>query len=369
MLAPYSIQGLGAEHIGYGAMTARFAEALTDRVELRDDAETVVFGLMPNMVKGWWQGQRTACMTMWETTTPPALFRQTLKSFDAVIVPSTHSAELFADMSHQVHVVPLGVDTDVWRPGPSPKGPFTFITGGSSWPRKGISQVISAFHDANLPDARLIVKLPDWVAEDPGTTEAGDNVTIMRVRLPLHDEVALYQSADCFVSGSRGEGFGMIPLQNVAVGNMVIAPGHTGHTDFSDLFDWNLSWSLQPAGMDKWPNVGDWYVPDHDEMVDAMRAAYAAGRPHHASRRRRWRSAQVWSWDRAADMLLDAFPPGGLVQKSVWQELPHKVEVMPLKDFQATIGKHKVSGRRGVPAAVPATTVQQLLDSELVVEL
>jgi len=368
MLGAYSFRGLDAEHIGYGAMVARFVEVLEDRVELRDDAENVVFGLMPNMIRGWFRGQRTACMTMWETDTPPPLFRRFLPQFDKVLVPSTFSRDLFAEFSNDIAVVPLGIDRTVWKPSGVPTGRFRFITAGSSWPRKGIQQVIDAFHAADV-DAELIVKLPDWVAEDPGVTDGGPNVTIMRERLSVNDEVALYRSADCFVSGSRGEGFGLIPLQNVAVGNIVIAPGHTGHSDFAHLFDYNLSWRTEPSRMQKWPDTGNWFVPDFDEMVDAMRDAFERGRLHWASRQKRWRSTAGWTWEDATDVLLDKFPAGGVLAKQDFVELAPPVEVLALRNVYADIGRHRIRGSKGDVLTVPASTVQQLLDSGLVQEL
>jgi glycosyltransferase involved in cell wall biosynthesis len=369
MLPAYSLRGLDAFHIGYGAMTARLADALAGRVELRDDAESVVFGLMPNMVKGWLAGQRAACLTMWETDVPPPLFRRLLPFFDKVLVPSTFCADLFAGMSRDIGVVPLGVDRDVWKPGKVPSGQFTFITGGSSWPRKGIQQVMDAFVAADLPDARLLVKLPDYVAEMPERIKVPDGVTIIQKKLPLDAEVALYQSADCFVSGSRGEGFGMIPLQNVAVGNLVIAPGHTGHGDFADLFDYNLSWTKQPAELKNWPDTGNWFVPDFDEMVDAMRDAFQRGRLHWASRQKRWRSTAAWTWDSAADRLLDLFPAGGLVTSTRLVRMEPPVTVRALRRVEADIGAHRIRADAGTVFDVPASTVPQLIESGLVTEL
>ena len=369
MSEAYSIVGLDAAHIGYGAMTERLKDGVAGRVELRDDAEAVVFGLMPNMVKGWWKGQRAACFTMWETDTPPALFRRLLPAFDTVLVPSTFCADLFSPVARDIRVVPLGVDTVLWKPGKMPSGPFTFITGGSSWPRKGIQQVIDAFLAANLPDARLVVKMPAWVAEDTGVTDVAPNVKIMRVNLPLADEIELYQSADCFVSGSRGEGFGMIPLQNVAVGNMVIAAGHTGHADFNYLFDWDLSWRPEPAELKTWPGTGNWFVPDFDEMVDAMRAAYQVGRLHWASRKKRWRKVQDWSWQASADKLLEAFPAGGVVPKTGWQALSFPVKVRAIRHVEADIGDYRIRARNGDVFEVPSSTVAQLVESGCVVEL
>lgn len=369
MTVPYSLQGMVHAHIGYGAMTARLADALSSRVELRDDAESVVFGLMPNQVKGWLAGQRAACLTMWETDRPPALFGRLLPFFDKVLVPSTFCADLFAGMSREVGVVPLGVDRDVWRPGKVPSGPFTFITGGSSWPRKGIQQVMDAFVAAGLPDARLLVKLPDYVAEMPERIKVPDGVTIIQKRLSVDDEVALYQSADCFVSGSRGEGFGMIPLQNVAVGNIVIAPGHTGHGDFADLFDYNLSWTKQPAELKNWPDTGNWFVPDFDEMVDAMRDAYQRGRLHWASRQKRWRSTAAWTWDQSVDRLLEVFPAGGTVNTQHFVRLQPPVSVRALKRVEADIADYRLRADAGDVFDVPASTVAQLIRSGLVVEL
>lgn len=365
---PYRFYKVGLSHVGYGAMGDRLEERLVDRVELRDDAEVAVFAVPPHMVKPWPVQQRAATFTMWETDSVPDVYRLNLRRFDKVLVPSTWNVELFSEHHDNVSLVPLGVDTNVWYPKGVPKGPFRFLTAGSGWERKGLMDVITAFVAADLPDAELVVKMPPDPADQPAKILVPDNVTLLYEALPVEDEVELHRSADCFVSASRGEGFGLLPLQHAALGNVVIGPTHTGHQDFCDLFDYPVSSQPAVAWMAAWPNAGNWWLPDFDEIVDAMRAAYEQGRLHHLTKKKRARRVDGWSWDRSVDVLLDVWPSTGNVVASTSVGTP-KMTVEAVSNVYADIGRWRLRAVKGERFDVPVETVQQLLESGVVREI
>jgi len=194
-------------------MVAGLRDALSSKVNLVDDAERVVFALRPNLIKGWVEGQNPALLTMWETNWLPPEFSEYLQLFDTVIVPSLHNWELFSQFHDNVRVIPLGVDRDVWHPKERPQNDkFKILCGGSEWYRKGLDVVLKVFLEMNLPDAELHIKIvPPYLCAPKNLVYP--NVVIHNKWMTVEDEADLVRSADCFISVSRGEGFGLMPLQ------------------------------------------------------------------------------------------------------------------------------------------------------------
>jgi hypothetical protein len=367
---PYDIQGVNIPHVGYGRMIHEIQKVAVDRLEQTEDARTVLFGMTPDMIKGSWEGQSTAVLTMWETDLLPARFGRLLPPYDRVIVPCDWNKELFDDVHHDVHVVPLGVDHDTWKPQVVEDNPkFRFMTGGSGWLRKGIPQVVQAFRDADLPDSELVIKLPTYVFDDPEKFDLGPNITVVRDNLSVTDERDLHATADCFVSASRGEGFGLIPLQQLALGNRVIAPASTGHLMFSHLFDYALSVSPEKAYMKNYDGIGNWFVPNHDELVDSMKDAYAKGRPTFIQRQARHKKTLGFSWEHTLDKLLAAHPPSGMLSVKRWKPAgEHLICVKALKKVEADVGAYKIRIPNGEVKWIPVSTFDSLVESGNVTE-
>lgn len=370
-MAPYNMVGVGVPHVGYGRMVDEFLTVLTDRVEITDDAEAVVYGMIPDMVKGWWHGQRTACMTMWETDRLPDRFHRLCPMFDTILVPCKHNQKLFQALHDDVRVVPLGVNHNIWWPVDRPSNKrFRFITGGSGWLRKGIDSVIEAFLDADLPNAELIVKCPPYIIDEPDTFSFPTNVHFIREALTPTEERDLHATADCFVSGSRGEGYGLIPLQHAALGNLLIAPTHTGHQMFQDVIDFPLNSTPAKAFGKDYATIGNWQVPIHGQMVQAMRLAYKQGAPSYTERVARAERTLKYSWEAATDILLREFPPAGRLTNKVWVKSGAlRRLVKAVKRVEADVGEYRLRIAPGEIQAVPVSTIQHLLDCELVEEI
>jgi glycosyltransferase involved in cell wall biosynthesis len=371
MRGALDVVSVNIPYVGYGRMADSIIEALKPKVDLRKDADGVVFCMTPNMVKGWNKGQRTAVLTMWETTKIPSRFTTPIRMLDTVIVPCDWNAELYAPYHDNIKVVPLGIDVDFWRPQPVvDNDQFTFITGGSGWNRKGIAQVIEAFRTAALPDSRLVIKIHKHLMDKPASYDFGPDITVINEILSLEDERALYAQADCFVSATRGEGFGMMPLQNAALGNLVIAPSHTGHLMFDHLFDYDLSWDYGKAHMEYYDDIGEWFVPDQNELVEAMCDAYQSGRPSLFERQMRWERVEEWSWDRTANKLLEAFPAGEVLPNPVWTPAGQgKVRVRTLKRVEADVGAYRLRFPANAEVEIPLSTLTHLTQCGLVTEI
>jgi len=297
-------------HLGYGRMGMElYAACERAGVTMSSDpyqaqANTVVHVMIPPMVKGWLSDQRRVIFTMYETTECPAEFRS-LQDFHLVLVPCEANVEAFSKWHPNVQRVPLGIDPEVWTYRKRPTaGPFTFLASGSE-PRKGTDVAMRAFQRAfpTNPDVRLLVKHP---TSSPIPIPSDPRIQVVSGYLSAQEELDLYASAHCYLGLSRGEGFGMMPLQALAQGCPTILSAAHGHAEFSH-YGIPISTRLVPAAdYMLFGEAGDWWEPDEDETVDAMLDVYANYDGYlNVARRRSGQVRRTWTWDAAAARLLD----------------------------------------------------------------
>lgn len=343
-----NLVGVNIPHVGYGKMVSGLREALDSKVVLDGNAERVVFALRPNLVKGWIVGQKPALLTMWETNWLPPEFSEYLHLFDTVVVPSLHNWELFSQHHDNVRVIPLGVDRSVWFPKERPKNDkFKLLCGGSEWYRKGLDVVLKAFLEMNLPDAELHIKIVPPYLFAPDNLNY-PNVVVHNQWMTVEDEADLVRSMDGFISVSRGEGFGLMPLQAISAGVPTILSDAHGHREFSDLATHRIPTRSVPTNKGVWQNMGDWDEPEFDAIFSAIQDLY--------NNRERWRikaetyasEVEAFNWDTAADQLLKVVKPTGNRVSGKWQPLEPTCEIEVKKRVQADIGGHRIDLIPGV---------------------
>lgn len=343
-----SLIGVDLPHVGYGRMTTSLRDALSNKVNLTDDAEKVVFALRPNMIKGWVKGQKPALITMWETNWLPADFTDYLYLFDTVIVPSLHNWELFSQHHDNVRVIPLGVDRDIWYPKERPDNKkFKILCGGSEWYRKGLDVVLKVFLEMNLPDAELHIKIVPPYLSAPKNLDY-PNVVVHNQWMTVEDEADLVRSADCFISVSRGEGFGLMPLQAISAGVPTIVSDAHGHREFSDLATHRIPTRLVPTNHGEWHNLGDWDEPEFDAIFSAIKDLYDNRDRYRQQAETHAGEVGAFNWDTAADQLLKVVQPTENRMTGEWQPLEPECEIEVKRRVQADIGKHKVDLQPGV---------------------
>jgi glycosyltransferase involved in cell wall biosynthesis len=139
-------------------------------------------------------------------------------------------------------VIPCGVDTDMFRPGPrrDPEGPQRLLVVGRLVPRKGIGNTIEAL--VHLPGVELVV------AGGPGADALDADVAVTRLRrlareLGVADRVrflggvaradvpALIRDSDVVVCVPWYEPFGIVPLEAMAGGRPVVGTAVGGLLD------------------------------------------------------------------------------------------------------------------------------------------
>lgn len=206
-------------------------------------------------------GRRVA-LTTWETSTFPAEYAAALRTFDATIVPSRFCAQAMqwlepladAPAWRGVHVVPHCFDPAAWpiverAPDPWPAvdaatepRATTFYTIGAWSERKNPLGVLRAYLHAftKTDDVRLVMLCAGADFNEIRSTLARSGLRPAELpALEVPDRsfterelLELHQQADCFVSATRAEGFGLAHFEAAILGKPIISPGYGGHADF-----------------------------------------------------------------------------------------------------------------------------------------
>lgn len=318
-----------AEQIGYGRMGVQIADWLARKgVTVYDDdgsgmvhaedrkaperpTNAVCWASIPSHMLAWREGQHTSLLTMWESMTLPDGFRERFHEIDRLIVPSVQNLELFGEFHDDVHYVPLGIDPEVWHyslpPSPVPEFRFLFSGRGS---RKGVDLACRAFRtvfrgvrgNATRGMPKLIVKSARGQVD-----HWGDGIEHITSYLSPEDEVGLYRNCHVYLQPSRGEGFGLQPLQAIATGRPTILTNAHGHASFAHLgIGISAQRAATPAGSFMYGEAGDWWEPDFEELCEAMWAVYTEyDRYSSEAALNSVAATQEFTWERTTEQFID----------------------------------------------------------------
>lgn len=203
---------------------------------------------------------------------------------NVLFVPCQHNKELFRRLGTHVpiYVVPLGVNTDEkplfqTKRKRNASKPFRFLFCGTFNQRKGADLVLRAFRAAfdSRKDVELVMKINEQTMK---WQFGGINVRLITDYLSFDDLKKEYYKADAFVFPSRGEGFGLTPLEAMYQGVPTIVSDNTGMSEYAQS---GYCISIPTVGMSKavgyprdWGNVGNWYEPDYAALVAAMKDVF-----------------------------------------------------------------------------------------------
>lgn len=262
--------------------------------------------------------------TMLEVTGIPDDWVRQANMMDEVWVPSHFNLQTFRDsgVTRPIHVIPLGVDPDYLHPQIAAKRfseRYTFLSVFEWGERKAPEVLLRAYAAAFTAkdDVVLVLKTDNRdgdvnVAQqiaDLGLPADGPKIVVLYNReVPAYQLGRLYKAADCFVTSTRGEGWGMPILEAMACGLPAIATSWSAQTEF--LRD-GISYPVRVArlipAVAKCPYYAGfaWADPDVEHLAHLMRYVY-----EHRDEARAVgaRAAEVvardWTWDRAAEKIM-----------------------------------------------------------------
>jgi glycosyltransferase involved in cell wall biosynthesis len=299
------------------------------------DSEIAVHFCMPHQVIRV-PGKLNVNFTMFEATRVPPSWVAEGRRQDLLIVPTRSSEEAWVRSGmppHRIRLCPLGVDPGLFAQEHAPL-PLTtadgqpaaryrtrFLNVSQIGPRKNISGLLQAWIEATsaTDNAVLILKTDSAAAYRReaacAESEAGKRLIAAAPVIHLQQTFGaaemprLYAAATHYFSMSHGEGWDLPMMEAAASGLTPIAPDHSAYRTYLDDSVATMIPSREvPADYAGDPETAalfegaNWWAPDHQEAVAAVRAAIRGDGPCRASARQRVLSE--FTWEAATDRLI-----------------------------------------------------------------
>lgn len=226
--------------------------------------------------------QRNVCIVPFETTVIPRSWIGKINGFDALLVPCVQNIQAFRDSGVKIPIelIHWGVEPKAFYPiERKPDHVFTFGCMGYLSERKGVDVLISAFQEEfpREKDVRLILKTsaPGW-----NFPYRDDRIKLQHGQVTQQDLMNdFFSQVDCFVFPTRGEGFGLTPLEAMATGIPAIVTGWSGPLEYMTTdVGWTIDHTMTRASVftDEIykEECGEWAEPSKDHLKSLMRYAY-----------------------------------------------------------------------------------------------
>lgn len=263
--------------------------------------------------------------TMLETTGIPSDWVSACNRMDEVWVPSHFNEETFRNSGVKVpiRVMPLGIDPAYYNPeiiSYKKNKKYTFLSVFEWGERKAPELLLKAYSRAfsAADDVVLICKINN---QDQSIHVEQE---IRKLNLPadgpeilfLHNMVledyempALYRSCDCFVTATRGEGWGMPILEAMACGLPVIATDWSAQRDFlKEAYGYpvEVEGLIDAKAKCRYYEGFQWAQASEEHLIARMRYVYE--HQQEAARKGTLASEYVrreFTWERAAEQMAE----------------------------------------------------------------
>ena len=224
--------------------------------------------------------------TYWETNQLPSTWVDEMNQMDEIWTTSVWAREVFINSGVTVPVFDfkLGVDPKLYYPKLREKhNPFTFFSIGSPSTRKNSQMSVDAFlklfsENDNVrmiyksigpPDARCMPNTPHMKS-----LYGHPKIDVVDIDLSNFGLAKLYDSTDCVLFPTSGEGWGWMPMQGIAKGIPTICTNATACTEYAAL-SVPLDFDFVPNEIPGiYSNSGTWAKPKFDDLCDKMLYVY-----------------------------------------------------------------------------------------------
>ena len=271
-------------------------------------------------------------MQPWEFGSLPQTWaRQVVDVADDVWCYSRYVAEMYVRAGvprERVHVVPLGYDPDIYKPGPPPRSATlrdrkAFLYVGDTIARKGVDVVVNAYLSTFNTNDNVVLIVKDFGLKEPGSdTRVRDQIALLTGRRDIppilyidtfYTEAALadlYRAATALVAPYRGEGFGLPILEAMACGVPTIVTRGGASDDFTTK-QTTIHVDASPVKLGKtyggFELVDDAVLlePAEPQVAAAMRKLFDDSKLAKTMGERAAEQAQRFTWERSAAVALE----------------------------------------------------------------
>lgn len=270
-------------------------------------------------------------MQPWEFGSLPKAWAEGAKAVaDEVWCYSTYIADMYVRAGiarERVHVVPLGYDPQIFKPGPAPlsatlRDRIAFLYVGDTIARKGVDVAVNAYLATFTPRDNVVLIVKDFGGKEPGgDTRLRDHVASLGGRRDIPPVLYidtyytdgaladLYRAATALVAPYRGEGFALPILEAMACGVPTIATRGGASDDFTTK-DTTIHVDAKPITLGKTYGgmelVDEAFLlePDEEQVGAAMRRIYENPKLAQAMSAKSAEHARDWTWERSAEHAL-----------------------------------------------------------------
>ncbi len=180
-----------------------------------------------------------------DTSDMPKDWVAALSNADAVLAPNATNFELFKRYFKSVYLTQQGVPERLFKPQPQRRSEgrakYSFIFVGTYSFRKGVDLLLPAFiQEFSASEAHLHLHIPgdqadraaNGVIEMMNAYDRVSDISLSTQSLTEQWMSRIYSRHDCFVTATRGEGWGLPIVESMLCGLPVIVPNSTGIKDY-----------------------------------------------------------------------------------------------------------------------------------------
>lgn len=189
---------------------------------------------------------------------------------------------------------------------------------GTNWDRGGVQYLIRAFSEEFKKDEKveLVIKLNPCYMNPAILQQSIDAlqlpvdrppINIILSDIPFNELVNLYNKADCFITPTRCESFGLPGLEAMACGLPTIMTNYGGQTDYmtkkNSLF---IAHKLEEVKEDMMYESISWATPSISSIRKQLRWAFENQDKIKEMGKQAEEDSKKWSWDASAKKIIDA---------------------------------------------------------------
>lgn len=228
---------------------------------------------------------------VYESTRYPDYFFNQLLKFDEMWVPTQWQFDSLAEQGYpikKIHIVPEGVDTDVFKPLPKREinSKFRFLYFGRWDYRKSTTEVLKTFGETfkDFTDkVELVCSVENQFPTDE-TRSTKDRIEKHRIHydnmkfidfVSREDYIKYLQEGDVFVSCARSEGWNLPLIEAMSCGTPAIYSNWGGQLQFAKNKGIPVKIShIRPANIGDKEVGGEYCEPDFNDLAVQMKNVY-----------------------------------------------------------------------------------------------